>query len=277
VIVVVATDRERLSATRKRLRELGLMSTEVVEPSDARRLVLAPVDDHSAGARLVARLRGEGEIAVLRPSAEAQLRGWAAHTCPLSIGDRLTVSFVWSEHDRRGRPNVVELDPSGGFGTGQHPSTRMLLEELAARIAGGERVLDVGCGSGVLLLGALRLGASSAVGVDVEGSAVEATRRNAALNGVDGRVQAVCAPLSAVEEETFDVVVANIGRSALVELGPQLVARLSPGGWMAVSGMAATQSGVVTASLRPLQVTASRASGDWSALVLGRPPAGTRA
>jgi ribosomal protein L11 methyltransferase len=179
------------------------------------------------------------------------------------------VCFAWSEHDRRGLSNIVEFDPGGGFGTGEHPATRLLLEELAARIAGGERVLDVGCGSGVLVLCALRLGASSAVGVDIDSHAVEATRRNAALNGFERRAEARLEPLEAITG-TFDVVLANIGRAALVELAPELVAHLSPSGWLAVSGIAPAHCSLVAASLRPLQVLECRTIDDWSILVLAR-------
>jgi ribosomal protein L11 methyltransferase len=164
---------------------------------------------------------------------------------------------------------VVELDPDGGFGSGQHPSTRLLLEVLAARIAGGERVIDVGCGSGVLALGALRLGASSAVGVDIEAPAIEATRRNAAINGFGHRVKARLAPLNEISG-AFDVVLANIGRAALLELAADLRRLLSPGGWIGLSGIAPTQCSVVAAAMRPLEVVEHRTCDEWSALVLLR-------
>ena len=242
-------------------------------PSDVRRLLLVPVDNVSEGARLVARLRAEGQLAVLRPAGGAQLGAWTRHTCPITIGERLTLCFAWSEHDRRGLSNVVELDPGGGFGTGQHPSTRLVLDELVARITGGERVLDVGCGSGVLGLSALRLGASSAVGVDIEPQAIEATRRNADLNGFECRVETTLAPLGEIGG-TFDVVVANIGRAALIELAPDLIACVSPTGWLAVSGISPAQSSVVAASLRPLEVLEHRTCDEWSALVLARRASG---
>jgi len=269
VIVVVATTQDELPEASARLRELGVSAGEVVEPSDARRLVLASIDDESEAARLVAVLRAEGRLAVLRPARGAQLGAWNRNTRPIVVGERLALCFVWSEHDRRSLTNVVELDPDGGFGSGKHPSTRLLLEELAARITGGERVLDVGCGNGVLGLSALRLGASNAVGVDIQGRAIEATRRNAALNGFERRVEATQAPLGQIEG-VFDVVVANIGRAATVELAADLLEHLSPGGWLAVSGISPGQCAHVAALFSPLQVLECRTRDEWSAVVLAR-------
>jgi ribosomal protein L11 methyltransferase len=183
------------------------------------------------------------------------------------------VCFVWSEHDRHGAPNLVELDPDGGFGTGAHPTTRLLLEELVARIRGGERVLDVGCGSGVLGPCALRLGAATAVGVDIHTAAVEATQRNATLNGLAARMEARLGPLGEIEG-AFDVLVANIGGAALVELAPELKARLASNGWLAVSGIWPRECSLATALLRPLQVLEQRTCDEWSAVVVAPQPSG---
>ena len=139
--------------------------------------------------RIVTALRADGELAVSRPDDGVRLEEWRRHTAPLTFADRLTLTFAWSEHDRHGLPGVIELG-LGGFGSGQHPTTRLLIEELLTRITGGERVLDVGCGSGVLGLAALALGASHLTAVDVKPDAVDATRRNAVLNGMGERVEA---------------------------------------------------------------------------------------
>jgi ribosomal protein L11 methylase PrmA len=266
VIIVVATTVDGIADVQARLRGLGVTPTEIRQPSDVRRLVLAPVPDEARGASVVARLRTDGHVAVLRPEAGPRLEAWTHHTRPISVGQRLCLCFAWSEHDRRGLSHVVELDPDGGFGSGQHPSTRLLLEILTARIAGGERVIDVGCGSGVLALSALRLGASSAVGVDVEAAAIEATRRNAGLNGFGPRLEARLPPMNQIGG-VFDVVLANIGRAALLELSADLSRLVSPGGWIAVSGFAPTQCSVVAAAMRPLEVVENRTWGEWSALV----------
>jgi ribosomal protein L11 methyltransferase len=228
-----------------------------------------PLDDQSVGGSLLARLRADGLLGVLRPAGGAQLEAWIRHTRPMAVGEKITLCFSWSEHDRRGLPNVLELDPGGGFGTGTHCTTRLLLEEIAARIRGGEGVLDVGCGSGVLGLGALRLGASRVVAADIDPAAVEATLRNAALNGFGPQLEASTAPLGEIEG-TFDVVVANIGWAALVDLAAELTSHLSPSGWLAVSGIAPAHCSRVIASLGPLRVVERRDCDDWSALVFAR-------
>jgi ribosomal protein L11 methyltransferase len=271
VIIVLATTEAGLCEAGRRMRELGAAPGEMLAPGGARRLLLSPVVDATEGARVVARLRAEGWPAVLRPGGGPRLAGWIRHTEPIEVAGSLTICFAWSEHDRRDLPNVVELDPGFGFGTGGHPSTRLLLEEMASRVAGGERVIDVGCGSGVLALCALRLGAASALAVDIEDRAIDAARANGELNGFGARLQATLAPVSRIGG-AFDVVMANIGWAAIVELAPVLVGRVSPGGWLGVSGISPAHCSRVAASLRPLEVVGQRSDGDWSALVLVRPP-----
>ena len=268
MIVVVATTEDELASVRRSLGERGVGTVQVVAPSETRRLVLAAVDDEWEAHHLVSTLRAEGRSAVTRPDGGARLEQWMRHTRPVVFGERLSVCFAWSEHDRGDLSGLIELG-TGGFGSGQHPSTRLLIELLVERIRGGERVLDVGCGSGVLGLCALRLGASCVVATDVKAEAIDATRRNAALNGMDGRVEATPAPLAEIEG-AFDVVVANVGRAALVELAPELVQRVSPVGWLAASGISSSQGSLVAGFLRPLVERDRRTSGEWSALVLTR-------
>lgn len=263
---MAATTGDRAAGVQDRLRQLGAGASRVVSPSAARRLVLAAADDEWAAQRLVAALRDAGVPAVARPDGGARLDGWMRHTRPITFGERLSVCFAWSEHDRGDLSGVIELG-LGGFGNGEHPSTRLIVEELLRRISGGERVLDVGCGSGVLGLCALGLGAAQVVAVDLKPEAVEATRSNAALNRMDGRLEATDVPLGEIDG-TFDAVLANIGRAAVVDLAPELVTRLSPGGWMAVSGISPSQCSLVAAFLRPLGEVERRTSGEWSVVVL---------
>jgi len=270
VIVVVATTEDDLAAAQGSLAERGvdLSLVQVVAPTETRRLVLATVDDEWEAHELVSALRADGRSAVTRPDGGARLEGWMRHSRPMVFGEQLSVCFAWSEHDRRDLPGLIELG-TGGFGSGQHPTTRLLIELLVERIKGGERVLDVGCGSGVLGLCALGLGASHVVATDVKADAIDATRRNAALNGMDSRVEATRAPLAAIED-TFDVVVANVGRAAVVALAPELVPRVAPAGWLGVSGFSTSQGSLVAGFLRPLMELERRTSGEWSLVVLTR-------
>lgn len=267
-MISVATTGDELAGVCQRLRSLGGGPVDVVAPGDTRRVVLAAAAGERSVAGLAASLRAEGVMAVTRPDGGAALRKWLQDTRPLTFGPRLSVCPAWSEHDRRGLAGLVELGP-GGFGNGRHPTTRQMLELLVERIDGGERVLDVGCGSGVLALGSLMLGAAGAVAVDIDPGAVEAARRNASINGMDDRLQATRDPLSAIDGP-FDAVVANIARAGIVELAPELVSHVAPDGWLAVGGISPSQCSQAAGFLRPLVEVGRRASGEWAALVLAR-------
>ena len=268
-MIAVATSEDELAGVCDRLRRLGVRSLDVVAPSDARRVVLAAVNDEWSTAGLVVSLRAEGALAVTRPNGGAALRAWFRDTRPVTFGGRLSVCHAWSEHDRSDLPGLIELG-LGGFGSGRHATTRQLIEALVKRVAGGERVLDVGCGSGILGLCALKLGAAGVVAVDVKPEAVEAARRNAGINGMDGQMEATLAPLGDIDD-TFDVVLANIARAGIVELASELVSQVSPDGWLAVGGISPSQCSQVVNFLSPLVEVERRTSGEWSSVVLVTP------
>jgi len=270
VVIVVATTADAVVRVQARLVELGLDQVSVVAPSATRRLVLAGVDDEWEAERLGAALRADGHIVVTRPSSGVRLDGWMRHTRPMTFGARLSVCFAWSEHQRDDRPGLIELGP-GGFGSGEHPSTELVLEQLVDRVHGEEAVLDVGCGSGVLGLAALRLGASRVLAVDIKAAAVDAARRNALLNGMEPRFEATLSPLTEIDG-VFDVVVANIGRAGVVDVAPELVRLVGPTGWLAVSGISPAQCSLVTDFLRPLVEVDRRTAGEWAVVVLAHPP-----
>lgn len=267
-MIVVATTDDDLARVRDRLQELGVRPVDVVAPCSLRRVVLAAVDGETDVAGVVASLRAEGVMAVTRPDGGAALHRWLEDSRPVTFGGRLSVCRAWSEHCRRDLAGLIELGP-GGFGDGRHPTTAQIIEELVDRIAGGERVLDVGCGSGVLGLCALRLGAAKAVAVDIDAEAVEAARRNAVINDMGARIEATLTPLSGIED-SFDVVVANIARAGIVELASELVAHVSPDGWLVVGGISPSQCSQIAGFLRPLVEVARRTSGEWATLVLAR-------
>lgn len=176
------------------------------------------------------------------PSAKVELledkdweRAWMDNYHPMQFGDRLWVCPSWREPPE---PNAVNLllDPGLAFGTGTHATTALCLQWLDGLDLAGKTVIDYGCGSGILAIAALLLGAREAWCVDNDPQALISTRNNAEHNGVADRVH-VCLPEDFPAEITADVVVANILAGPLVELAPVLSARCRPGGVLALSGL----------------------------------------
>ena len=206
------------------------------------------VADDQTAREVVGLLRPDGHAAVGGPPDEAHAVGWFNRNRPVSVGEQLAVCFPWAEADA---PTVVEIDPGGAFGAGTHPSTQLLAEGLTGQVLGGGRVLDVGCGSGVLALIAARLGAAEAVGIDIEPAAVAAARANARRNGLDHVATFSAAPAGTAELGAFDLVVANITADVLMALAADIAARVAPGGRLALSGISAAQTSTVAAAYRP--------------------------
>ncbi len=178
------------------------------------------------------------------------VRIWLRDWQPLKFGSRLWVSpRAKLAEIRDPGAVVVALDPGLAFGTGTHPSTALCLEWLAAAELAGRTVHDYGCGSGVVAIAALRLGAARADAVDIDPQALLATRENALANGVGEQLHACAADALAVAPH--DVVLANILARPLIELAPRLCASLAPGGDIVLAGLLDTQADEVMAAFAP--------------------------
>lgn len=166
---------------------------------------------------------------------------------PIRITDRLWIVPTWHQPPDPSAINLV-IDPGRAFGSGSHPTTRLCLEWLAATLRGGESVLDYGCGSGVLAIGAARLGAARVVGIDIDPEAVGTASANALANGIEGAT--FCLP-DAADGVPCDVVVANILARPLMALAPLLAAQVRPGGLMALAGLLDSQAEQIAAVYAP--------------------------
>lgn len=210
---------------------------------------------------------------------------WKVHFKPQRHGKRLVVRPTWEPFDAGPKDAVVVLDPGRAFGSGLHASTALVLSELDRRVRGGERVLDVGCGSGILGIAALALGARSVVAVDNDPEAVEVTTENARDNGVATRLRARLPPLpraprrsparspldsgrSSATASGWDLVVANIQADVLVALSDALARRVAPGGLLVLSGVLVEQGDEVQRAFRGMRTVARPTRDGWVALVL---------
>lgn len=175
-------------------------------------------------------------------------RAWLEDWQPLRFGRHLWVAPQESVvEDPAGV--IIRLDPGLAFGTGTHATTALCLEWLEARALGGCRVLDFGCGSGILAIAALRLGATAARGIDVDPQALEASRANAAANGVAGRLG--LSEGDAPAGGPFDIVVANILAGPLIQAAGAVAEQQRPGGRIALAGILAEQAEDVIAAFAP--------------------------
>jgi ribosomal protein L11 methyltransferase len=216
-------------------------------------------------------LRPIGEVTTRLVDEADWAEEWKRHFPVLRVGRRLVIRPTWRRHRAAPGDVVLALDPGMAFGTGLHPTTRLCLaalERLADRGGiDGRKVLDVGCGSGILAIGAVKFGAASAIGVDTDPLAVEATAANARRNRLGRRITARAGSLP-TGEGPFDVVLANLIASLLVRLAPDLRAELAPGGTLLASGIFVDREGEVREAFEAaaMRVTDRLAEGDWVAL-----------
>jgi len=190
---------------------------------------------------------------------------WRQFAKPIMVEADLVVQPAWVSYDAPHESTVVVIEPGSTFGMGDHPTTRLTLVAARRWVQPTTRVLDVGCGSGVLAIGVMLLGAASAVGIDIAPAAVPVTLSNAQTNGV--LVDVSTTPLEEVVGE-FDLVLANILAPALVELAPHLRRVLAPGGTLVVSGILDGAHDHVLAALQPLEIVQTDTLDGWAAVTL---------
>ena len=165
----------------------------------------------------------------------------------------------------------IEIDAHLAFGTGTHETTRMICATLLDMDLKGRRVLDCGCGTGILGICALKLGADSCVGYDIDEWSADNTRHNAVINQVDSRLQSLCGDASLLDSINgkFDLVLANINRNILLADMPRFVSVMAPGGTLILSGFYQNDCALLQSKAQQLglSLTATRTDGDWACLV----------
>jgi ribosomal protein L11 methyltransferase len=223
------------------------------------------------GVRLVAHLAPVTELRERRVSQSEWQNSWKEFFHVLRVGERIVVCPTWREYEAKPDEVIVHLDPGMAFGTGHHPTTRMCLEIIEQTVTPGDSVLDLGCGSGILSIVAVKLGAERAVGLEIDPVAVKAGRANIDLNRAADSVELIhgTLPSPRAPAGSFDCAFANISARVVTDLAARLVECIAPGGRLLVSGVIEKHLDGVTDALIAEGATIERQEidGDWVALL----------
>ena len=210
----------------------------------------------------------EHEVSMQQVEEADWATAWKKYYHPVRVGKRLVICPSWESTLLAPHEVKLELDPGMAFGTGTHETTRLCLTLLEEYVTPATPVLDVGCGSGILSIAALLLGAPRAVGVDIDEVAVRVAKENAAMNHVEGSVQYVCGDLAREVSGTFGVVCANIVADVIIRFAPDIPRYLAPGGVFIASGIITERAGEVEEALaeQGFTVTRREEQNGWAAL-----------
>lgn len=186
--------------------------------------------------------RLEAELSSIRE--EDWANNWKQYFKPIKVGEKLVIKPSWEDYDEDGERIILEIDPASSFGTGQHHTTRLCLELLEKSLNAGDKILDMGCGSGILSIGAMLLGAESAVAVDIEQNAAATAMENALKNHISSEKYKTYYGNILTDEKLadeidckYDIITANIVADVLIAMKEFFVRYLKKGGTLIVSGI----------------------------------------
>lgn len=245
-------------------RDLTTMQRATVD--EGRVTLIASFQDDADAAHAVAQLDPSLNPRVEHVVGDAWREGWREFFKPARVGRRLIVRPPWEAFETTGDDVLLTLDPGLAFGTGTHETTRLVLTQIDARLKPGDRVLDVGCGSGILSIAAALLGAREIVAIDVEDDSVIVTLDNAHKNGVAEHITVSLTPLEQLNDQ-FPFVVANIETRVLVPMAQALSSRVAAGGTLVLSGILREQGHQVRTAYSGMELIEQQSEGEWTALV----------
>lgn len=236
---------------------IDLIDEDLLQKDRSKALVHIYISPEESPAEAVAFLRErytaegiENEICLDSCVEEDWINNWKQYFKPIPVGQKLLIRPTWEEVQDSGGRTVLDLDPGLAFGTGTHETTRLCMELLEQYVRPGMNVLDVGCGSGILSVAALLLGADKAVGVDIDELAVKTAVENAEINHVEDRFTGICGNLTDQVTGTYDIVVANIVADVIIMLTKDVEQFMKPDTVYLMSGIIDTREQDVLAAVK---------------------------
>ena len=271
-------DYSHLEQEAREVAHIDLIDEALLKKDRAKALVHVYISPEESPAEAIAflseRYRAAGiahEITTASCVEEDWINNWKKYFKPIPVGKKLLIRPTWEDAYDAGGRAVLHLEPGLAFGTGTHETTRLCLMLLEDLVKPGARVLDVGCGSGILSVAALLLGAQSAVGVDIDPLAVKTAVQNAQRNGVAGRFTGICGSLTDKVDGRFDIIAANIVADVILDLTRDVGKFMAPGAVYLMSGIIdAREADVLAALEQKFEVFDRREEKGWVALAARR-------
>ncbi len=267
-VVTVATDQSELASDL--LWSLGVRGIEERSVGDSHVELWTAVGDGSEAEQRATAVLGERWPTRFVDVDDAPASTWREFAHPRWIDDGLVVVPAWQEHSTDDGVTTIIIEPGGAFGLGDHPTTVLSLRAARRHLDAGCRVLDVGCGTGVIAVLAALVGGSSVRAIDLSSAAVEATRDNATRNGVSDHIDVDTTPASELDG-AFDLVIANILAPTLIELSGDLRRLTATTGRLVISGVLAERHDHVLAALAPMVAERTDCLDGWAAVTLRHP------
>ncbi len=232
------------------------------------------VSPNEAVAFLSERYNAEGiahSIELLDCAEQDWRNNWKKYFNPIEVGEKLLIRPSWRDDFEPNGRVVLNIDPGLAFGTGGHETTRLCLEMCEKYMKEGDSVLDVGCGSGILGIATLLLGADNAVGVDIDATAVRTAKENAEINGVSDKFTAVCGSFTEKVEGKYDIVLANIVADAIMFLSEGIADFMKDDAVYIMSGIIDTRAEEVKASVsRHFDIIEEHIENGWACFAAKR-------
>lgn len=273
---IYVEDYSNLETETKLIAHIDLIDEELLQKDRTQALIhlyIKPSDNPSEAVSFLSeRLKASNiayEIDRLNCNMEDYLNNWKKYFKPTNIGEKILICPSWETAKNLDNRTLLKIDPGLAFGTGTHETTRLCLELLEKYVDKEKTVLDIGCGSGILSIAALLLGAKTAIGVDIDELAIKTAKENACINGVSNKFLGICGNLTDKIDSKFDVIVANIVADVLIDLNQKIENYMNDNCVYIISGIIDSREDDVIKSLKSnFKIIDRKIENGWVALAI---------